>query len=275
MHPRRFSPRIFVGALLIAGASLLFSGCASTDAVRAAQGSMNRAMRVEKPAAFFVPVLARARGEPATSNLSAEARQHYLAIIADLETLMPRDREDLRRAGLLGDALALRAVAQWRLGRLDAADKTEQEVRAAGLEPLNTRQRVLLAALRGVVRLEAAIAAAKAGAPYDKITEIIRGDGGAWKLLGLARGVAAQTDEALAPLIEARLAAFKILKDARDRHFAGVILPAGGDEAWERVRAEAQVELGDLAALPESDAAAHAARVRLWQGACGLDLVSR
>jgi hypothetical protein len=274
MHRCRLS-RVWLFALLLAGVSACLGGCASADAVRAAQGSMTRAMRVENPGAFFGPVLARALGEPATDNLTPQARQHYFAIIADLEGLSPRDREDLRRAGLLGDALTLRALAQWRLGRLAAATDTAQDARATGQEPPSARDRVLLTSLEGVVQLEAAITAAQGGASYEKITELIRGENGAWRLLGLARAEVAHSDESLPELIEARLAAVKVLKDAHDKYFAGVILPPGGDEAWDRVRAEAQAELADFAAASARDPVAHAARVREWQVACGLDAPAR
>lgn len=269
MHSARpFLP----AAAAFAGALAFLAGCASGDYLRAAQSAFERSLRVESPGAFLAPVLARVRGEPVPAP-SPQARQHYLEALAQLEVLTPRGREELRQQGLLGDALALKAIAQWRLGRLEAAHTSAVEARESRQEPVAARDRALLAAFEGVLPLEAAIDAAAAGKPFDEIRELVRGDNGAWRLLGVARGEVPAGDPLRAGVLEARLAAFKILKDARDR--AGQTStpnqPTAADEAWARARAEAQVELAEFASAPAGEPAAHAARVRQWQILCGLD----
>lgn len=247
------------------------AGCATSDSVRAAQHSFDRALRIEPATAFFGPALARVAGDTAVTPLSAQTRQHYLAIIASLEGLTARGQEDLRREGLMGEAFVLKALANWRLGRLERARAAATQARASGQDALDERERSLFAAMEGVLQIEAASRALQAGASYEVVADLILGPNGAWRLLGAARAEVPRGSPLHATLIETRLAAYKVLKDARERTPLPDASPPG--EAWARLRAEAQVELREFAAHPVGDAADHAAEVRRWQLRCGLEAI--
>jgi hypothetical protein len=250
----------------------VLAGCTTTDFVRSAQHSFDRALRMEPATAFLGPVLARARGDATIPEPSAQVRPHYLTMISSLESITPRGAERLRREGMLGEAYVLKSLAQWRLGRLEAARVSSRMARDSRQEALDERERALFQALDGVLKLEAALAAEKAGASWATVFDLIGGQNGAWRALGDARTEIGSGTALGAELLQARLAAFKVLKDAREHQAASApATSAETEEAWLRLRAEAQVELGELAALPAIDAAAHDRLVRQWQVLCGLD----
>lgn len=251
-------------ALLV---SLIVSGCATGDFLRAAHRSMLRAEMVEPPESFFTPVLARAKGEEQPPPPSWRARQHYLGVIFNLEGLSAEGEKALKRDGMLGDAFVLKTLAQWRLGRLDDARASALRARASGQEALDAEHRALFRAFEGVMRLHAAFDALAEGKPLEEIHWMVASDQGAWRLLAGARTEISRTSPLQRELILARLAAFKILRDARQKHLEA----AGRDtEAWKRLRAEAEVELAELASLPTDVPAGHAAVVEQWQALCGL-----
>jgi hypothetical protein len=250
----------------------LLAGCATTDYVRSAQHAFDRALRMEPPTAFFGPVLARACGEAVIPEPSALVRPYYLQMVSFVESVTPRGAESLRRAGLLGEAYVLEALAQWRLGRLEAARKASASARESRQEALDERERALFRALDGVLALEAALAARNAKAPWPAIFGLVGGPGGAWRALGDARAEVGRATALGGELLQARLAAFKVLKDAREQASSGsAAWPPADEEAWLRLRAEAQIELQELAAFATKDEAAHARLVRRWQLLCGLD----
>jgi hypothetical protein len=273
MSAPRHLPRLLpVLGTVLSAIALVLTGCASRDSVRSAQGSFARALRTDQPTAFFGPVLARARGDATVPAPSPQVRQHYLAMLASLEAITPRGEEALRRDGLLGEALVLQALAQWRLGRLDRARTAATKARGSGQEALDQQVRALFRGLEGVLQLETALTMVGSSADYDTVFQYISGPSGAWRLLGDARAEAGRGSDLTSVLMEARLAALKTLKDSRDHALAsGAGLSPTAQEAWSRLRAEGQVELTEFAALPVANPVAHAATVRQWQVLCGLD----
>lgn len=260
---------------VVLGLAILLAACSTTDMVRNAQHTFDRALRKEPPSAFFGPVLARARGEAVIPEAPPQIRQHYFSIIAYLEGLTPEREEELRRTGMLGEAFVLKALAQWRLGRLDRAREATLRATASRQEALDVRERTLFHAMQGVLQIDAAWSAAKAGRDYEAIFELIGGPNGAWRALGTARRGAPRGAMLYAELLETRLAAFQILHQARSRRPADAAEPEASREAWARLRAEAQIELNEFAALETGDTARHTARVRQLQLACDLDLPVR
>lgn len=274
-HSRLFSLfRRCVVSLGVAGA-LLSGGCVSTDLLDDAHREFERSLRLEPTTAFYEPILAKVRGDPNVPPIPPEARQHYLGIIANLELVGPTGRQELMRGGLLGQAYSLRLLAQWRLGRLEAARQTWRELQASGQEAPDQRIRALVAAFGGIQRIEDALVATAAGKNFEEILTIIVGDDGAWRALGAARMETARAGATPPELLEARLAAFKVLKDAHDRESAASPPSEALAIAWKRARAEAQIELAEFASLAHRDPAAHAARVQRWQALCGLDRLPR
>ncbi|MGH8019864.1 MAG: hypothetical protein ACREIA_16615 [Opitutaceae bacterium] len=259
---------VVAGALVAATALVLLAGCATGDFLRSAHKSMARAMRVETPDAFFGPVLARATGEPRPPAPSWQARQHYLAVISHLEGLSPEAENTLKRQGTLGDAFALKTLAQWRLGRTDDARASALRARASGQEALDAQNRALLRAFEGVMRLHAAYDALEQGKPLEDIEQMITSESGVWRVLAGARTEVGRAHPLQRELILTRLAAYKVLRDAREKYPEA----AGANEGdWKRLRAGAEVELAELAALPADIPSRLAAVVQQWQKLCGLD----
>lgn len=255
---------------LVAG---LLVGCVGTDFVEMAQDSLRRAFRFETPSAFFQPVLQRARGDRETSHMHVRARQHYLQIIASIERLTPPMREELRQNGMLGEAFALKALAQWRMDRFDDARASIEIVRASNQEPLLARDRALFEGMAGVLKLEAALAANEAGRPFAQVFEAAAGDRGGWRALATARTKIPADDRLQSDLMQARLGCYATIVAAarRDPTGAGALDP----ETLPRLRAEAQVELNQLARTPEASLVSFAAIIRRWQIVCELDAPAR
>ena len=262
------SLRVRACTVLVAASALAaVAGCAGGDFLRAAHVSLERALRVESPGAFFAPVLARATGEELPPPPSWQARQHYLAVIFNLEGISAQAENSLKYEGKLGDAFVLKTLAQWRLGRIDDARNSALRARASGQDALDAHDRALFRAFDGVIRLNAAFDALKEGKPVASIEELISGDSGAWRLLAGARTEIGRRDPLQRDLILARLAAFKVLLEARARDPEAA---AASTDAWKRLRAEAQVELAELAAMPTDLPSTLAATVQRWQKLCGL-----
>jgi hypothetical protein len=254
-----------LGIVLVA-----LAGCVGTDFVEMAQDSLRRAFRFETPAAFFAPVLERARGERERSHMHVRARQHYLQIIASIERLTPRMREELRGQGVLGEAYVLRALAQWRLGRFDDARVSEAIVRESHQEALRARDRALFEGMSGVLRLEQALEAETAGRPFADVYDSAAGEGGAWRVLATARTKVPSTDPLQTELMQARLGSYAVIVAARKRDPDGAAMLLD-PEVLPRLRAEAQVELNDLARSPQASLASFSALIRRWQVVCELD----
>jgi hypothetical protein len=244
-------------------------GCTSGGSGATVQRAHDRALEIESPERFFSSILAKATGKPDTDKISPVAREQYLTIIAESENRSKSERTSLRNEGLLGNDLVIRALAEWRLGRLDDALVSIKEARATGQEAVSARDRALAAALDGVVQLDKAINLMENDGSFREVFEVIAGPGGAWDMLGQARVEASRTDGIFVELLKTRLAAYKVLKTARSRDAAGS--DSGVPyEKWSRMQAHAQVELNEFAKLSSEDRAAHAEEVRAWQLMCDL-----
>ncbi len=266
--PRARLGSIAATVVAAVGALVILTGCATGDFLQAAHQSMARAMRVETPDVFFGPVLARATGEPQPPLPSWQARQHYLAVIFNLEGLSAEAESTLKRQGRLGDAFVLKTLAQWRLGRTDDARASALRARASGQDALDAQDRALFRAFEGVMRLQAACDALEQGKPLEDMEQMITSESGAWRILAGARTEIGRTDPLQRELILARLAAYKVLRDAREKDPEAA---SKNDDAWKRLRAGAEVELAELAALPTDIPDRLAAVVQRWQKLCGLD----
>lgn len=267
-HPV-LSRRALVGAALSGLVMLLVAGCVGTDYVEMAQESLRRAFRFEPPSAFFRPAIERARGDREISHMHVRARQHYLQIIASIERLTPEMREELRRDGMLGEAYALKALAQWRLDRLDDARASIAIVRESNQEPLRARDRALFEGMAGVLKLEEALAAHAAGRPFTQVYEAAAGERGAWRVLATARTKVPAEDKIQPELMQSRLGCYATIVAARRRDPQGAA--SLDPEVLPRLKAEAQVELNQLARTPDAALVSFAAVLRRWQVVCELD----
>ncbi len=265
--------RAWFGTALFAAVVVLAAGCVGTDFLELAQDSLRRAFRFETPSAFFQPVLERARGDREVSHMHVRARQHYLQIIASIERLTPQMREELRQDGLLGEAYTLKALAQWRMDRLDDARASIAQARATNQEPLRARDRALLEGMAGVLKLEEALAANAANRPFQVVFDAIASDDGGWHLLASARTKVPADDRLQPDLMQARLGCYAAVVAAAHRDPAGAA--ALDPEVLPRLHAEAQVELNQLARTPDAALVSFAAVLRRWQIVCELDAPAR
>lgn len=274
MHPSThnlgFSSSVLLFLLALFGAA----GCASSDSVRTAERALDRALAIEPTSAFFAPVINRAKGLPPPPEMEARARQHYLTVVADIEQRGPEEQENLRRQGVLGDALTLKALALWRLGRIPEAQTTIRDARSTGQAALDARDRALAAAFEGVVRLHNALNAHIEGSSFREVFELIAGPDGAWRQLGSARVEARRVGATMPELLETRLAAFKVVHDAR-RQAPRLDQDSVPYDTWSRLRADAQVELNELAALGSIEGFDAPAKAREWRLLCELDEPTR
>ncbi|MBE2214825.1 MAG: hypothetical protein IAE82_13210 [Opitutaceae bacterium] len=271
MHRSRpaLSRRAF-GCAVVAGVlATCLGGCVGTDFVEMAQDSLRRAFRFETPSSFFQPALERARGDREVSHMHVRARQHYLQIIASIERLTPEMREELRRDGLLGEAYSLKALAQWRLDRFDDARASIAVVRESNQEPLRARDRALFEGMAGTLKLEEALAANAASRPFAEVYAAAAGERGGWRLLATARTKVPAEDKLQVDLMQARLGCYACVVSAQKRDPRGAA--ALDPEVLPRLRAEAQVELSQLARTPEAAIVPFAATIRRWQVVCELD----
>jgi hypothetical protein len=263
--------RVFTVAAAIA---LITAGCTSGGSGGTAQKAHNQALQNEPPEEFFTAILSEAKGVPNPKQMSPVVRKHYLTVIADSENRSQNEQTRLRNQGLLGNDYVLRALAEWRLGRLDDALVSQKKARATGQQAVTARDRALAVAMDGVVQVHKAIDLSKADGSYREVYDLIAGPTGAWAMLGQARVEASRTDGIFDSILETRLASFKVLKDAHDK------LPAGSDggvpyQKWSRMQAEAQVELAEYSRLTTKDRAAQAAKVRERQLLCNLSPPAR
>jgi hypothetical protein len=263
------SRRTVAGAVLLGISALLILGCVGTDFLEMAQDSLRRAFRFETPSSFFQPALERARGDREVSHMHVRARQHYLQVIASIERLKPAMREDLHRNGMMGEAYALKALAQWRLDRFDDARASIEVVRHSNQEPLRARDRALFEGMAGVLKLEEALVAEAAGRPFAVVFEAAAGERGGWRTLATARTKIPAEDKLQSDLMQARLGCYATIVRAqrRDPRGAAELDP----EVLPRLRAEAQVELNQLARSPDAALVSFAAIIRRWQVVCELD----
>lgn len=271
--PCPFPTRRRLNGIVTLVAGSLLAGCISTDLLRNAERQFNRGVKIENTAAFYGTILAKVRGDGTVPPIPPDARTHYLGVIANMELVGPIGKQELKRDGQLGDALSLRLLAEWRLGRMAEARESLRHLRESGQESLDQRVRALVAAFAGIIRIDDALTARATGQSFEKIYDHLAGPTGAWRALGAARMETARAGATPPELLETRLAAFKVLRDAYDATYA---VPPSDDRValnWKRTRAEAQIELAEFATLSSADPAAHTRKVHQWRQLCGLDPV--
>lgn len=165
-HPLPFPFPSLVRSLfrfvLLGGLAAGLAGCRGVNHLRDAQDSFSAAARLENTqqlqsflgggANFGDPA---GGAERALSDLSA-ARNGYAAAILSLDRISAKDRARLEEDRLLGTALTLRALAEWRLGNHGAALTNAQLARTKHADQLFPRDAALLTALAGLIKIDLA-----------------------------------------------------------------------------------------------------------------------
>ena len=245
MRPARLARLRWHAALALVLLAPLAAGCASVNHLRQAQESFNETVALETTLRFDA---ALAEG-PTQAQLAQNTtiQNGYASTLLSLDRLESRDVDRLKRDGLWGNVLALKALTQWKLGLTDEAQSTAREIQQ-GAVPVHPRDRALLLALPGLIKTDEAFAAlqrvpAEASPAQRAATlrnvQLLVADAG--EAIDRGRGAVDLAHPVHVYLIQARLAALRNLQVAHER------LGDGDARALppER-RAEVQHELKEL-----------------------------
>lgn len=219
-HARGRRPRRYAALAVVV--ATLAAGCASVNHLRDAQESFNEAAATENVLRFEAALLEGPTQSPLAQNTTVQ--NGYASALLSLDRLEARDVERLKRDRLWGNVLALKALAQWKLGLLDEARTTAREVQETGGDQVHPRDRALLLALPGLIKTDEAFAALQrlpaAPTPAQRAAtlrnvQLLVGD--AADALDRGRGAVDPAHPVHVYLIQAKLAALRNLQSAHER----------------------------------------------------------
>ena len=128
------------------------SGCVShVKELREAQNHFNTAAQLEN----------QLKIDPLSGDalaLNAQANASYYLSLKMLTALIDKNKQELRTDDLLGTAYTLKALAEWRIGKFDDALNTVNTIGSDKEIKLFPRDRVLVNALRGLIKNDQAYA---------------------------------------------------------------------------------------------------------------------
>jgi hypothetical protein len=198
------------------------SGCASVNRLREAQESFNEAAAEDNKLRFDAALQDRPSAAALVQNTTIQ--NGYASALLSLEKLEARDVGRLKQDKLWGNVLALKALAQWRLGLLDKALVTAREAQQAGADQVLPRDRALLLALPGLIKTDEAFAALQrlpaapdAGQRAATLANVQLLIADAGHAIDHGRAAADAGHPVHVYLIQAKLAALRNLQSARER----------------------------------------------------------
>jgi hypothetical protein len=256
-HTRTGRQRLYA-ALAVLLVATLAAGCASVNRLREAQASFNEAAAMENALRFDAALPEGPTQEPIARNTTIQ--NGYASALLSLDKLEARDEERLKRDKLWGNVLALKALAQWKLGLADRARDTAREVQQAGVDQVHPRDRALLLALPGLIKTDEAYAAlqrlpaepspAQRAATLRNVQLLV---GDAADAIDRGRGAVDPAHPVHVYLIQAKLAALRNLQSAHERLGEGDArtLPAQRRAEVQRQLKELRCHAERLGAKPE------------------------
>lgn len=200
----------------------LATGCASVNHLRDAQESFNQAAALETQLRFDAALPEGPTQGQLTQNTTIQ--NGYASALLSLDRLEAKDVERLKQDKLWGNVLALKALAQWKLGLLDRARDTARDVQQAGANQVYPRDRALLLALPGLIKTDEAFAALQRvpaeptpeqRAATLKNVQLLVADAG--DAIDRGRGAVEPAHPVQVYLIQAKLAALRNLQSAHER----------------------------------------------------------
>jgi hypothetical protein len=219
---RIFHPRLAAALAILLLATMAHGGCTSTNRLREAQTSFNEAAIAESQLRFGDALTAGSLQGQVTQNTLVQ--NGYASALLSLDKLEPRDVDRLKQDKLWGNVLALRALAQWKLGMLDQARDTAKEAQQVGADQIFPRDRALLLALPGLIKTDEAFAALErlpAEPTPEQRTATLRNVqlliADAADAIDRGRGAADPPHPVHVYLIQAKLAALRNLQVAHQR----------------------------------------------------------
>jgi hypothetical protein len=222
MRRARVGRRQWAAALAIVVLAVAGAGCASVNRLREAQESFNQAAAEETRLRFDASLQEGLTQGQLVQNTTIQ--NGYASALLSLDQLDARDVDRLRRDRLWGNVLALKALAQWKLGLVDRARDTAREVQQAGADQVHPRDRALLLALPGLIKIDEAFAAlqrlpaepnAEQRAATLRNVQLLITDAG--DAIDRGRAAADPAHAVHVYLIQARLAALRNLQSAHER----------------------------------------------------------
>lgn len=209
-------------SLALLALAIVGNGCASVNRLREAQESFNEAAAEDNKLRFEDALQERPSAGALIQNTTIQ--NGYASALLSLEKLEAKDVNRLKQDKVWGNVLALKALAQWRLGLLDKALTTAREVQQAGADQVHPRDRALLLALPGLIKTDEAFAAlqrlpatpdaAQRAATLGNVQLLVADAGNA---IDQGRAAADLGHPVHVYLIQAKLAALRNLQSARER----------------------------------------------------------
>jgi hypothetical protein len=207
---RRRLPGFGSALFSLALAAVLTVGCASVNRLREAQDSFNQAASAENAARFD------ANPSDTTASL-VSARSGYASALLSLAKIESKDQASLQHDGLWGAALSLKSLCQWRLSQYEQALVSVEQARNSGTNQIHPRDRALLAALPGLIKVDQAYSKILNQAPLADVKDLLVGDNGAVANLQAARALVDKDHPVQIYLIQGQLAAYRNYTVALDR----------------------------------------------------------
>jgi hypothetical protein len=245
--------------------SLFAAGCQTVSSLREAQDTFNRAAAAEN--ALRLDLNRPLDGAGADTMIGFGAvRNGYSSALLVLNRITSESADKLRNDQLLGDALTLKALCEWRLGQFSKAIATAQSTQNAAADQLFPRDRALLRALPGLIKTDQAYQKIMERKPLPEIEQLLVSGNGAVADVQEAREGVDRDHPVQTFLLQAQLAAYRNYTVAVFRLNNNGAVPVDHP-----ARAKANTHLKELDRLCKATGVSPNL-VNYWQKLCGLDM---
>jgi hypothetical protein len=244
---------------------LLAAGCQTVSSLREAQDTFNRAAAAENTLRSDLNRPLDSGGGDTLIGLGS-ARSGYASALLILKRITSESPDKLRNDQLLGDALTLKALCEWRLGQFSNAVATAQSAQSAAADQLFPRDRALLRALPGLIKTDQAYLKIMDQRPLMEIEQLLVSGSGALADLQAAREVVDRDHPVQVFLLQSQLAAYRNFTVAEFRLNNNATVPVDHP-----ARMKANTQLKELDRLSKATGAGPNL-VNYWQKICALDL---
>jgi hypothetical protein len=257
-------PRVAVVTLSLV-LCLFAAGCQTVSSLRDAQDSFSRAAAAENALRSDLSRPLDGAGADTMTGLGA-VRSGYASALFVLNRITSESADKLRNDQLLGDALTLKALCEWRLGQFSNAVATAQSAQNGATDQLFPRDRALLRALPGLIKSDQAYQKIMERKPLTEIEQLLLSGNGAVADVQAAREVVDRDHPVQTFLLQAQLAAYRNFTVALFRLNNNAAVPADHP-----ARAKANAQLKELDRLCKANGAGPNL-VNYWQKLCALDM---
>lgn len=240
---QRVAPGRRLAALFLTLVALALTACGSTATIRDAQDAFSQAAALDNASGMRSGELPNIH--PATGELGSMVAARgavapsYERAHALITSVILSDETELKQNELLGHALTLQAMCEWRLGEWNAAQATAKKALEQPTEALGPRDHAILMAMPGMIRNDQAFTMLQRWRAAGTVTPaevaaaqalLIDTERGAVAHLEKARALASDHPIAVY-LILSELAALKNLQDvAYVSRSLGVVPPDTRDQ---------------------------------------------